>query len=271
VPIGGTLAALVASAVLPAFGWRALFVVGGVSPILMAVVLFFALPESPGYLASAPARWGEPLRFLFSADYRRDTCALFIAFASCLLAVYLGFNWIPAMLTGAGIDVATASTGLAAFNLGGVAGAIAAAMIIVRIGSRSTIMGMAVAAGLSAAAMSAMPITPGAAGSAVLMLGLTGGLINAVQITMYALAAHVYPVAVRATGVGSAASVGRLGAVFSTYAGAWALERGGTSLFFIVVAAAMAVVLVSLGMVSRHIPAEAATGASPSSSLRSRR
>ena len=89
------------------------------------------------------------------------------------------------------------------------------------------------------------------------MLGVTGGLINAVQTTMYALAAQVYPVSVRATGVGAATAVGRAGAIASTYAGAWALESGGSRLFFSLVAAAMLAVLVSLALVRRHIPAPA--------------
>ena len=48
-------------------------------------------------------------------------------------------------------------------------------------------------------------------------------MINAAQTTMFALAAHVYPTAMRATGVGTAVSIGRAGAVLSGYAGPWAL------------------------------------------------
>jgi AAHS family 4-hydroxybenzoate transporter-like MFS transporter len=103
--------------------------------------------------------------------------------------------------------------------------------------------------------MSMMSIDSGAfAGTIVLMLGITGGLINAVQTTMYALAAHVYPTPARATGVGSAAAVGRIGAILSTYAGAWTLELGGTQLFFVVMAGAMAVAMASLALIHRHIP-----------------
>ena len=56
------------------------------------------------------------------------------------------------------------------------------------------------------------------------MLAFTGGMINAAQTTMFALAAHVYPTAMRATGVGTAVSIGRAGAILSGYAGPWALE-----------------------------------------------
>jgi AAHS family 4-hydroxybenzoate transporter-like MFS transporter len=192
---------------------------------------------------------------LFSPGLRRDTAALWAAYISCLLAVYSGFNWLPALMTGAGLGVAKASTGLAAFNLGGVAGAIGGALVIARLGSRPTMLAMAAGAIAGALVMSMMRIDSAAdAGPIIVMLGITGGLINAVQTTMYALAAHVYPTAARATGVGSAAAVGRTGAILSTYAGAWTLERGGTRLFFMLIAGAMAIAMASLALIRRHIP-----------------
>ena len=283
VPLGGTVASLVASATLPVFGWRALFAIGGVMPLLVAVLLIAVLPESPRFLARHPARWPELARMLrraghdvapdaafaepgapvvrraspaalFAPGFRRDTAALWCAFVSCLLAVYLGFNWVPSMLTGAGLDVAVASAGLAAFNFGGVGGAVAGALAIGRLGSRATMIGMAAGAAAGALVMSAMEISGTSSPAAiVLMLGLVGGLINAVQTTLYALAAHVYPTMVRATGVGSAAAVGRLGAIASTYAGAAALEAGGTPLFFGAIALAMLVVAAALAALRRHI------------------
>jgi AAHS family 4-hydroxybenzoate transporter-like MFS transporter len=85
------------------------------------------------------------------------------------------------------------------------------------------------------------------------MLAWTGGLINAVQTTMYALAAHVYPAGIRATGVGTAVAVGRAGGVASPYAGAWALESGPSAMFALV-AATLSVVFVALAYVRNHIP-----------------
>ena len=114
---------------------------------------------------------------------------------------------------------------------------------------------MAGGAAIGAVALSLMPIAASSAvAPIILMLGITGGLINAVQTTMYALAAQMYPTEVRATGVGAAVAIGRGGAITSTYAGAWALERGGSSLFFGLVATAMVAALISLALVRRHIP-----------------
>jgi AAHS family 4-hydroxybenzoate transporter-like MFS transporter len=87
------------------------------------------------------------------------------------------------------------------------------------------------------------------------MLALTGGFINAVQTTMFALAAQVYPTVIRATGVGTAAALGRSGALLSTYAGAWALDTGGPRAFFLVIASALTASGAALAMIRRHIPA----------------
>ena len=86
------------------------------------------------------------------------------------------------------------------------------------------------------------------------MLTLTGGLINAVQTTMYALAAHVYPTAIRAGGVGTAVAFGRLGAILVGYAGPWALEYRGSESFFWLMAGALVVTSLSLATVRRHVP-----------------
>jgi MFS transporter, AAHS family, 4-hydroxybenzoate transporter len=290
VPLGGTLASLLALRVLPVFGWRTLFLIGGVIPTVTALILTRLLAESPGYLASRPERSGEltsllrrmghvvperarfaegartsatrvSLAALLTPELRRDTIALWCAFFSCLLGVYLGFNWIPAMLTGAGLPPSTGNTALAAFNLGGVVGAILGALCFAHMGSKSTMLALSLGAAVSAAAVRGLPLGPSESTQLMIgMLGITGGLINAVQTTMYALAAQVYPTVVRATGVGAAVSIGRVGAILSTYAGAWALDAGGHGLFFLVVSGAMVAAFVSLALVTRHIAPTPAAG-----------
>ena len=222
VPLGATIAGLLGIQALPAFGWRWLFAIGGVVPMAAAVLFVRLLPESPRYLARHPERWGELARILqrmghtvdprrgfvdpgersvvkasiaalFHPEYRWDTLALWGAFFSCLLAVYSGFSWLTSLLTGAGFSPATANTGITAFNLGGVAGALAGGVAITRFGSRIAMLTMSAAAIASALALSAMSMAPGAASFPIIaMLSVTGGLINGVQTTMYALAAYVY-------------------------------------------------------------------------------
>jgi MFS transporter, AAHS family, 4-hydroxybenzoate transporter len=282
IPLGGTLAGFTGALVLPAYGWRALFLVGGSLPLILAALLWKVLPESPRYLAQQQARWPElaallkrlghdvpagtafvdsrertvaraSIAALLVPEFRRDTLALCVAFFFCLLAVYTGTNWVPTLLTSAGFDVAIAGYGLMAFNLGGVAGAIVGAIIFARLGSRLTMLAMTAGAIAGSLLLASTTVADQSTSAVLAMLGWTGGLINAVQTTMYALAAHVYPAGIRATGVGTAVAVGRIGGVAAPYAGAWALESGPSQMFALI-AAALSVVFAALASVRNHIP-----------------
>jgi AAHS family 4-hydroxybenzoate transporter-like MFS transporter len=286
VPLGGVLAGLIAGAVVPAWGWRALFIAGGLVPLALAALLVRRLPESPRFLVGRPDRWpelratlarmGHPvtadtmfpppasvagarrgsLAALLAPGLRRDTLALTTAFSCCLLAIYVGFLWIPAMLAdpSIGFSQARASAALSLFNLGGVAGALAGAALIQRLGSRVALLGMSGLAVGSALLMAGMRLDPAAAFGLMTMFAVTGGLLNAVQTTMYALAAHVFPTEIRGTGVGATVAVGRTGNVLASYVGSWALSSGGPSLYFSTWAAAMVVVFLALSSIGRHIP-----------------
>ena len=283
IPLGGTLAGLFTQRALPALGWRGLFMIGGLVPFAVAFLLMMWLPESPRFLTRHPARWPAltrilrraghdvapasafvdshekavgrvSIRTLLNPEFRFDSLALWCAFLSCLLAVYLGFTWVPSMLAGAGLP-ALAATGLTVFNLGGVFGAVVGSLVITRLGSRGTMLTMTAGAIAGALVMRSMTITSiSPALPIIVMLAITGGLINAVQTTMFALAAHVYPTDVRSTGVGVASAIGRVGAILSTYAGAWALDAGGSAAFFTLVAGAMCLCAISLATIKRHIP-----------------
>jgi AAHS family 4-hydroxybenzoate transporter-like MFS transporter len=289
VPLGATLAGFAAIAALPNIGWRGLFLIGGATPIAGAIVLRWLMPESPRYLVRHLSRSRElaallrrmghdvpdqatfvrpadstvrqpSLMSIFGRELRVDTLALWAAFFSCLFAVYLGFAWLPTILTGAGLPSTVASSGLTAFNLGGVVGALVGGKLLTRFGSRIIMVGMTVGAVVCALVMSRMSITGQSAVLPILvMLTLTGGLINAVQTTMFALAAHVYPTAIRAGGVGTVVAFGRLGAILVGYAGPWALEYRGSESFFWLMAAALVVTCLALATVRQHVPGESRT------------
>lgn len=289
VPLGATLAGFVGVALLPIYGWRALFMAGGIIPIVGALLLPWLLPESPRYLARHPSRWPELLESLtrmghpqpagtafvdererarevtrvsigtlFGSAFRADTIPLWVAFFACMFGVYLVFSWLTTLLTSAGFDPGTANTGILAFNLGGVAGALAGAWVIATYGSRLamlTMAGLAVAGAVSLSLMTIDRSVPFA--TLITLLAFTGAMINGVQTTMFALGAHVYPSAVRATGVGSAAAFGRIGAVISGYAGSWTLGLGHAA-FFRVIALAMLTTFVALALVRAHVGAKSA-------------
>lgn len=287
IPLGGVIAGLLAAQLVPTWGWRVLFAAGGLIPLVLAAILFKLLPESPRYLVGRRERWSElrtilrragypvndettfvetatvgratsrgSIAELFSPELRRDTFGLIGAFTCCLLAIYVGFLWIPAMLSdpNVGFSQPNASYALSLFNFGGVGGALLGALVIQRFGSRLALLSMSGLAVLCALVMASMTLDAREPFGTMTMFATTGGLLNAVQTTMYALAAHVYPTAIRGTGVGTTVAVGRVGNVLASYVGSWALIAGGPPLYFSTWAIAMTIVFLSLAVVRRHIP-----------------
>jgi AAHS family 4-hydroxybenzoate transporter-like MFS transporter len=282
VPLGGALAGWIGGYILPRYGWRVLFAVGGAIPLVLAAVLLKILPESPRYLAGLQERWGElrallrrlghdvpadaafvdphekatkraSIGALFVPEFRADTIALFACFLFCFFGAYMGTNWVPSMLDRAKFDVGTASYGLLAWNLGVLVFALVAAFVIPRIGSRITMLVLTAGSIAGCVTLAMMNITPAQMLPVFIMLGVTGGLVNATQTTMYALAANVYPTNIRATGVGTTVAVGRIGGVLSPIVGAPVLDAG-TSPYFFAIAGTMGVVFIALASVKRHVP-----------------
>lgn len=278
VPVGASATGFIAKRILESHTWHTIFTVGGFSALGIAVLLFLLLPESPRFLARTPSRWpelqkilariGRPAEegasFVDSREqdvtrtsvsalvtplYRRDSLLLWTAFFSCLLAVYLAFTWLPATIRAAGLGIDTANQGLGVFNLGGVGGAILAALFIPKFGSRATMAVTALIAIAGAITLSRMSFNAGNIVNILWMLGITGAAINAVQSLLYALSASIYPTAVRATGVGTAATIGRVGAISSSFLGV----IGGSSTFFIFMAIAMVSTALAILSIQRHI------------------
>lgn len=287
VPLGGMLAGLCASHVLPLFGWRTLFYLGGGLGVVLAAILCLALPESPRFLARRRARWPELARLLrrmgrpvpddvlfadgadaqdgrqaagfgalFGAGRARDTAAIWCAFFMCLLAVYSAFSWLPTMLSAEGLSLALASSGLTAYNLGGVLGALGCAVAISRYGSRVPLLCCCLGGAASALLLLSVNATAHA-GLFIVGIGVHGMFVNAVQSTMYALCAFIYPTGVRATGTASALAFGRLGAILSAFAGAAVITASGAVGYLWLLGGAMLLVAAGLSAVRNHIPPQA--------------
>jgi len=169
---------------------------------------------------------------------------------------YVVILLLPALLTSSAIGFSqpAASRALAMSNYGGIAGALLGAVVLQRFGSRLTMLTMSACAIVSGVVLAGWQLDPGRAGGLMAMLLLTGGLLNGVQTTMYALAAHVYPTSIRSTGVGLAVAVGRIGNVVAAYAGSAAIDRGGPSAYFASWSVLMLFVLVALACIRRHVP-----------------
>jgi len=282
IPLGGMIAGYLSAAILPY--WRTLFMLGGIIPLLLAAILFKVLPESPRFMARHQERWPDLIRMLrrlghpvpqdatftesniegrvqkkaslgdlFKGGLTLDTIGLFGAFFFGLLGNYVAIFLLPSTLTAAGYATKAASNALGSWNLGGVIGAIIGALAIQRLGSRTIMLSMSAFAIVCAFVLMRTNIQPSNAVTLTIMFILTGGLVNAVQTTMYALAAHVYPTEIRGTGIGAAVAVGRVGNVLAVYVGTFARDAGGVAGYFSTFALTMGATLVCLALVRRHI------------------
>lgn len=291
VPLGGLLGGLVASELLPLYGWSSLFAVGGITPLVLAVLLFFWLPESPAYLARFPDRRAELaavmarighsgevqaaneerpqarasdralLGFgaLFRPEYRHSTIGLWASCFLCLIAVYTTFNWVPATLSSAGFDTRMASLALAGFNLGGIVGALLGGWVISRLGSRLVIMSLSAIGAVGGATLTLCGVSQLSPTMLLALITLLGFSVNGAQTTMFALASHIYPSEMRTTGVGAALGFGRFGAILSSFIGASIAAIGMTSGIFAVLGLAMLGTMFGMLLIRRHIAASQRT------------
>lgn len=264
IPVGGILAGGLGATLLEALGWRALLLAAGLVPIVLGLAFIGMLPESPSFLLRAgkhaalerlldrcgirngsgmqfaappiePA--AAPLRLLLSPGMQRRTLLLWGGFFTCLMASYTIFSWVPTMLHTLGFTLTMTSVGLTTFNTGGVIGALFSGFALDRKGFSVTHLSTAIAASFLAAGLALLLSANFISAALILPMMLALGFcMSGLHNTLYTLAANTYPTAARATGVGVASAVGRLGAVLSSFTGVMSLEYGASLGFFGLVA-----------------------------------
>src|SRR5688572_1849077 len=257
VPVGGIVGSALAAEVIPELGWRAMFVVGGVLPIVAASVLFFVLPESPGFLARTARSSDSGLRAVFGRAHAGDAVVLMIAFFASLFAAYAFFSWVPVVLTSLSFPLDQAVRSALVFNLAGVLGSLLNAWLISRIGSLLPLATVASVAVLSLIALAGMTLGADAApgGLATFTIIAAAGFgIHALQTGLYLVSAHVFPTECRTSGVGFASGAGRLGGIVSSLTGGVLLAGAGAAGFFGGVAFVLVLSVVCVLTLRRHIP-----------------
>ncbi|MEQ5789287.1 MFS transporter [Erythrobacter sp. NFXS35] len=222
-PMGGALiSALIASGAL--HGWREVFIVGGIMPLAVALLMqVFLRGDSPVVADSQTALTNPGFASLFQEDYRTKTILLWLGFCLTLGIIYLVLNWLPTLLIERGFDKKQAIIVALCFNFFGALGAALLAFVLHRLGAFRTYLFTYIGLIVSTGGLALI-------GNAPLPVFIAGGLIGVfvlgAQFLLYGLAADIYEVRIRGLGVGSAVSIGRMGSVAGPAAATAILAAG---------------------------------------------
>lgn len=260
VAMGAVVAGLLASYLLPHFGWRSLFVVGGLASIIIGLVAAISMPESLAFLVQrgregdraeirrilsrldparpvdgelhfAPERKqpGVPIAQLFKLGRARNTVLLWCAFTLSYYLLWLILSWTPMLLKKSGASPQEFSLAFACINLGSVLATVSIGMLMDRFNPLHILkigFGLACASIILFGQFAASPFAIVAAVSFVMgffVIGSNSGLM--------ALASLAYPTDIRATGLGWATGIGRTGSLIAPVAGGimlagnWSVDR----------------------------------------------
>ncbi|MBK4738162.1 MFS transporter [Noviherbaspirillum pedocola] len=239
--LGFVVAGFVAGALLPVYGWTSLLWVGGVTPIVLTLLLMLCLPESMAYLTRYRGRSGELAKTLLKLDPRlridantvfvdgagvakraaisalftkersSGTLLLWLIFFINLALFYFMQSWLPTMLTAMKYPLDKIVLVTALPTTGGILAAFVVGPAMDRIGPYISISVLY----LCGAAFLAFTASSFGASLPVLMLAvfLAGFCVSGGQKSVIAMAAVFYPTEIRSTGVGWALGIGRLGGI----------------------------------------------------------
>ncbi|WP_261258575.1 MFS transporter [Serratia proteamaculans] len=268
--IGGGLGGIAAALLIPLFGWRAVFMLGGLVPIILAISMWVYLPESAqwmlrcgkgekairstlrkvfseqqvlsvdlsvGHVGTARAK--ATVVDLFSDNRATFTLLLWLVNFMNLIDLYFLANWLPTLIKDAGLSLEIANLATGALQFGGVLGTLALGRLIDKLGAYTVLItGFSIAA-LSIAAIGFDPKNLLMLFSSVFVTGIfvVGGMPG-----VNTLSANGYPTFLRSTGVGWGLGIGRGASMLGPLLGAALIARHWIASDLLLLAAVPAVI-----------------------------
>jgi MFS transporter, AAHS family, 4-hydroxybenzoate transporter len=276
ITFGGGVPGLFAASIVPTYGWRLLFWIGGILPIIMGILVFLLMPESIKFLVvtnkpreriiatmrnlvanfSAPANAQFQIRdekeyqgfnpkYLFSEGLAGLTITLWICFIANLMTFYFIVGWLPIVLPAAHIPITEAAFAGFLFQMGGTVGGLALARPIDTKGLMPVmvlfIVGIPIIALIGFIGLQAEALL-------FVMVSLAGFCTLGLQFGLNAASALIYPTAFRSNGSGWAFAIGRFGAATGPLIGA-ALIAGGVPVKWLYVCGAVPFIIGAISAV----------------------
>ena len=249
-PLGAMTTGLVASSVVPEFGWQGMFVAGGSATLLLALVAFFMIPESLHFLCKkqpddALQRVNRILQIfkiqslqqlpsiedtggateadsqniyqkmltLLTPEFRRSTLTLWATFFLCISTLYFLMSWTPKLIINLGYSADAGNLAFTLFNFGGVLGIFILGYLASKWSLSTLISIFAITSAVIMWAFAGAVSLGFNQTSLMLLIFIIGISMQGGYTGMYAVAAKIYPIEIRSTGVGWAIGLGRFGAV----------------------------------------------------------
>ncbi len=237
---GAAIGGFIAAALIPSYGWQSVFYFGGAIPLVLAVAMFVALPESlplmvlrdksraklaawanrigpdlhatdaSRFVVNEKKRTGVPVLHLFREGRALATLLFWVVNFMNLLNLYSLASWLPTVVRDAGYSTQTAVLVGTVLQVGGTIGTFGLAWLVAR-GGFVKVM----AATFTLAAISIAFIGQPALSLTLLfvVVFIAGWCVVGSQPGLNALSGAYYPTAVRSTGVGAGLGIGRIGAI----------------------------------------------------------
>lgn len=296
--LGFVAAGGAAGTLIPAFGWRSLFAVGGIVPLALVPLLWRLLPESPVYLTRRGRPAGHilrrldpslpddivvrtagqggdnariPLIRLFERRWLLGTVLLWLVFAINLAEFYALQSWLPTILTNLGHPTSTVVAATTLTTVGGIVAALITGPAMDRFGAGPT-LGILYVVG--AAFLGVLGVALGAPLWVLLCVTLlVGCCVSGGQKSVIAFGSLFYPPEMRSTGVAWALGIGRVGGIVGPIvvglgvAAGWSTTQLFTA-FAVPMLAAAATVLALAQRRYRDEPAQGADLPHPRASAR---
>ena len=251
--LGAVLGGFLSAWLIPAYGWRSVFHVGGVVPLALLVPMAAWLPESLQFLTvrrkgtARLARWlaridpaapaGPHVRYAVREEARRGaallelfrggraaaTSLLWLVNFTNVLEAYFVASWLPTVVRDAGHSTSTAVLVGTAAQTGGMIGTVVLGLVLQRVGFVPVLTTCFAAAALNLALVGqpGLPLAALVAVAFVAGWGIFGG-----QPGLNALAATYYPTDLRSTGIGAGLGIGRFGAILGPVLAGELMLRG---------------------------------------------
>ncbi|MBP6861052.1 MAG: MFS transporter [Neisseriaceae bacterium] len=278
--VGIAVGGLVASQIVPSYGWRQLLLIGGIVPLMLLPLILTQLPESlqfmlshqqykdklitvlsriSGHAVPANSRFQSPptssqkagAASLFTQANRLTTLLLWLAFFSSLFTFYLLTYWLPILFSSA-FNTQKLSLVAAMLPLGGTVGAITLALLMdarkepflmLSLTYFSATLIMLIAGSLLHTGYGLFVF--------VFFIGFT---IAGAQNGLNLIAATIYPPQSKTTGIAWAMACGRFGSIIGSIIGAWfiAFSQHIEGFFHYLALATLVTALAIFGLYLKH-------------------